>query len=83
MKAVADMSVEEIAGLVCETLDKEGITATLTDVDSDASTGEITKWEYVGHVHHIPEPSALAILAVGRGLRRRLLRPVHGVHGGG
>lgn len=30
MKAIADMTVEEIAGLICETLGKEGITATLT-----------------------------------------------------
>ncbi len=30
MKSIADMSVEELAGLVCETLAKAGITTTLT-----------------------------------------------------
>ena len=30
MKSVADMSIEELAGLVCETLENAGITTTLT-----------------------------------------------------
>lgn len=30
MKSVADMSIEELAGLVCETLENAGVTTTLT-----------------------------------------------------